>query len=146
MKKTFFLLVVIFFAGCKLATTFSKSKIDNNFVFYALFYNNRTAKHKPKFFLVGVETLNTSRANFMSYSYYFSLDSNKVEKFIHKGSGENYILILDSTNVDGNENIFPVSQLESKIFQKVIYFSDSLKLKDFSFLKKAKGFKLITKN
>jgi hypothetical protein len=34
--------------------------------------------------------------------------------------------------------------LEPEIFDRVIYLSDSLKLKNFSFLKKVKGFKLIS--
>lgn len=88
------------------------------------------------------------------------MKSNKIEKFENHGrkTERKYILMLDSTVIDKNnmvfdnelkpvsENLFSISQLEFKIFEKVTYFSDSLHLKDFNFLKQAKGFQLIPKN
>jgi hypothetical protein len=159
MKNSIFLLLLVFIAGCKLATRLSMEKINNNSVVsYDLFYNNRTAKHKAFYINVSVGSINRESAHRSLYSFF--LNSNKVEKFENRGlkTGKKYILVLDSAityknNVLFNnelrpvgENLFSVSQFEFNLFKKVIYFSDSLHLKDFNFLKQAKVFKLIPKN
>ena len=141
-----FLLIIPLFISCKIATVLSKKKIDDNlFARYALFYNNRTGNHKPVNFSVSLDTLNTKSRNHRLYMFY--LNSDTVEKFQnYKGQRENYILTTDSSKNNSNEKIIPLTQLETQIFDKIIYFSDSLKLKDFDFLKKGTGFKLVHKN
>lgn len=139
---TIFFLLIIFLLSCKLSTQLSMKKVNDNFlVRYTLLYNNRKANHKPVSLYVSVDTLNTRDIN--HYYYLFSLNSNTVTKFhSYMGRRENFTLATDSKNNGSNDKLFPLTKLDSEIFDKIIYFSDSLKLKDFLFLKKAKGFKI----
>lgn len=146
MKNSISFLLVFFFTGCTLATTLSSGKVDNSlYMSYDLFYNNRTARHKPAEISVSAQKVIAKKIIY-SRLYRFYINSNKVEKRETSGGKRvKLYLVLDSTGFV-NENLFSVSQQEFEIFEKVIYYSDSLHLKDFNFLKKAKGFKLIPEN
>jgi hypothetical protein len=150
------LVIPLFFSGCILGKQLSKKIENKQMISYHLFYNNRTAKHKPVQIAVFIDSLYTK----MRYQlvYRFDLTSDKVEKYSNNvGKKENYILLVDSiitenkNIIPGNEikttseNILDVTSLDITIFKKVIYFSDSLKLKDFKFLNQAKHFKAISK-
>lgn len=142
IRSTIFFLIFILLGSCKIATHLPTTKVnDNLMVRYALFYNNRTANHKPTKFYVSVDTLNTRRRNHSLYI--FNLNSDTVEKF-HDYIGQiaNYKLMNNPTNTNYDGKLFPLTGLESEIFYKIIYFSDSLKLKDFHFLEKTKGFEI----
>ncbi len=137
-----FLFLLILFSGCKIGQTLSVKHVNKNLrVLYGLTYNNRTAKHKPLKIYVSVDTLNTRFRNHSQYTFY--INSNMVRKSSNYG-GEVQIsyLVIDSLNISVKDNLSAISLLEYNLFEKVIYFSDSMNLKDFSYLRKANGFKL----
>ena len=142
IRPAILFLLFILFGSCNIATQLPTTRVnDNLMVRYALFYNNRTANHKPTRFYVSVDTLNTKSRNHSLYI--FNLNSDTVEKYHdYIGQRANYKLMNDLTNNNCDEKLFPLTELESEIFYKIIYFSDSLKLKNFHFLEKSKGFKI----
>lgn len=135
------LAMTILIAGCKLGVFLSKQKAtDNSYIFYQLNYNNRSANHKPLLFYVSRDTI----SKFVNHTLYtFYLSNDEVTKFINYGGQRtNYILSFDSSKID-MQSTFPISQLDFQIFKKIVYYSDSLKLKNFNFLKKATNFKVV---
>lgn len=142
--KYIFIFFIVLCAGCKIATLLSSKIVDNHTrVRYTLFYNNRNANHKPSFIYVSVDTLN-SRSHGHSF-YHFQLNSDTIYKFHSYANIRSIsILITDTSNSNSTASLTPITQLESDIFDKVINLTDSLNLKNFHFLKKQKGFKIVS--
>jgi hypothetical protein len=69
--------------------------------------------------------------------YYFYFHTDTVLKIYNNRVS---ILATELTKSNFKQIIPTVTESETEIFDKVIYYSDSLKLKDFKFLKKATGF------
>jgi hypothetical protein len=144
IRFAFLCLIITSLVGCKLADQLSKKKVNDNLMIrYALYYDNRTSNHKPYEFIVSIDTLNVNIRYHVLYQ--FHLKSNAIEKLqINGKERKDYVLITDSVNMYPKEELFLITPFESQIFERIIYLSDSLKLKDFNFLKQAKGFKIIS--
>jgi hypothetical protein len=152
MKSLFFILSVSLLTGCKIANTISlKRDNKNRLIYYSLFYNNRTASHIPKMIVVQIDSFTNSKEREHKL-YQFYLTSNEVKKIWQQNRKRNeYLLIIDTLATENdlpnnNNELFPISQFESGIFETVIFYSDSLGLKDFKYLNNAKGFKIIPTN
>ena len=144
MKIRLYLLLflILSFFSCKIGEWISIVKVNNNLrLVYGISYNNRTSKHKPVRIYVSVDTMNTKFKNHSLYTFF--VNSRNVEKYSNYGGDiKKSYLVFDSTSTSTQENLSSINSLEYTIFEKVIYFSDSMHLNDFRYLRKATGFKL----
>jgi hypothetical protein len=78
----------------------------------------------------------TSDSSWESNSYIFYLDSERVKKINSNKYGRKYYE-LDYVNSDSTS----MTNIEAHLFKRLTQLSDSLKIKNLSYLQKAKGFK-----
>ena len=113
--------------------------------------------HKPYTIHVDVAIANTHKS---LTKYWFHQESDKVFKIDsiknHLENGAMSFLIYDSSHpfkIDsvfirerpGNGDTVKLTSLDKMIFEKVIQFTDSMHIKNFHYLRKAIGFKVVYK-
>ena len=154
MKKYFIYFYLLTLIGCYSGKILSrKNQVDDWLVDYTLM-GAVPRQHSP--YTIHV----TANSGKDQYLYWFFANTDYVQKskgFRGKGVTD-YYLVFDSgysytmnkwdslgynESVKNNGKVFPLSKLDSTVFQKIIFYSDSLKLKNFNFLKRGKYFKVV---
>ncbi len=139
MYKVYLFLCFALISGCRLSKSLEGyGKLEDEKIRYSLFYNNRTSTHVP--IAIYAMTLNTKTSKHISYLFYLNQNVVTLQK-----NREHYSLYLEDDTMSlqkktTKNELIPISSFDRAVFEKVIYFSDSLKLKNFYFLRKAKGF------
>ena len=143
MNKVYIFLIVVIITGCKLSSPLKGyGELEDRKIRYDLIYNNRKQTHVPV--MIMASTMGT-KTHKIHYAYVFYLASDKVllnknrEHFeLHYSSDT-----ANSKTMENGDYFIPITNFDRAVFNEVIYLSDSLRLKNFDFLKHAEKFKKI---
>ena len=161
VKVLYLVLITIILVGCAIDKTLSKTVTFGDWTMEYIQECGNTANHKPCIILVQAKAGHKASVKWTYYWLYEQTETVHKEEDTARGSKNHLfysIAYFDSSNIrfekedsllQNNQNykygnLISLSSLDSFVFKKVIELTGTEKIKDFSYLLKAKGFKQIT--
>lgn len=149
------LYILLFSLPCcsKISSISRNHKVEDWNVEYSLL-GNIPKQHSPYTILVNAR----NGANQSLYWFFANTDFVQKSKGLRNRGVTDYYLIYDSSyrykmnkwdslslkkSSETNGELVPLNKLDLEVFNKIIFYSDSLKLRSFHHLKKAQTFKVV---